>query len=609
MKMVEITGWASLVLLSVMVTSLTEGKILRRQKARYQGDYDGDYEDYDAANENYDATKEVELTSIPKFISTAEAILINEGDTIKLSCIVDKLDNLIIMWKKGNKIIVMNNKPFENDDRIKVEKVPNGNKLSIRLAEEEDAGEYSCQLPYSVEETIELVHNVTVRVKPEIESIPESGLLKVTAGEPVELSCKITQGYPMPEVLWRRQERPMPTGEDSISGLSIYYPTTNRHHSGIYTCSADNGGSEVATAEIKLTVHHPPEIEQNKLFIHNKEENEVEITCTVHASPAAKVDWFKDGTLLVPKENVITRRGNRHTLLLPGIVKGDQSGSYECRAKNALGEAAALTEVSKIAYPAQFTSSADGTDMTKYVLEWIVISASEVSECNIRFKIDDDRKDWMFITANVKKVESDTYAGKVTLEHLNAGKRYVVQIASKNADDYNDFGESFTFATKEDPSKENLEEDLLSETEFLKEYETEVQPAIESEEGSGLNHVLSYEGSGIEEDIVMPSEATNFFPDKMGIEEDIFLPVVPEDKMDIEEDIIAATEGSGEEDDAVLPKRPNSKVLPKKSAEAVVVDDKNPELPKQEKSTSGSRPLIFNSLLGLGIFCIFLFAN
>ena len=80
------------------------------------------------------------------------------------------------MWKKGNKIIVMNNKPFENDDRIKVEKVPNGNKLSIRLAEEEDAGEYSCQLPYSVEETIELVHNVTVRGDSDIKTSNVGGL-------------------------------------------------------------------------------------------------------------------------------------------------------------------------------------------------------------------------------------------------------------------------------------------------------------------------------------------------------------------------------------------------------------------------------------------------
>jgi len=586
---------AVLVFCSMSLSSFIEGKILRK-KAKYQGDYE-DYDDYDAANENYDATKEVELTNIPKFITTAESMMINEGDTIKLSCVVDNLDNLIIMWKKGNKIIAINDKLFEidEDDRTQVEKIPNGNKLTIRLAEEDDAGEYLCQV--TAAETIELVHDVQIRVNPKIESIPESGLMKVTAGEPVELSCKVTQGYPTPEVLWRRKERPMPTGEDFISGLSIYYPTTNRHHSGIYSCSADNGGGQAAVAEIKLTVHHPPEIEQNKLFIQNKDENEVEIVCTVHASPAAKVDWYKDGELLAPKENVITRRGNKHTILLPGIAKGDKLGRYECRAKNALGEATASTEVlSIIAKPAQFTSAADGTDMTKYVLEWVVISTTEVSECNIRFKIDDDSKDWMFITANVKKAEPDTYIGKVTLEHLKPGDRYVVQIASKNADDYNAFSESFTFATKGYPNKEQLEEELLSETEYLQEYETEVEPA----EGSGVDII---------EDMTPPNEAKESFPDKMEIEEDVFLPVAPSEKMEIDEDIVPPLEGSGDDGSGVLPKRPISAVSPKKAVDAVDVNSENSELPEPGKSTSGSRPVTFHSILELCVLCIFILAN
>lgn len=598
-------GILTLAFCSMTLTSFIEGKILRKKAKYQQGDYDYNY-DGDAVHENYDATKEVELTNIPKFITTAESIMIDEGDTIKLACVVDKLDNLIMMWKKGNKIIAIGDKLFEpeEDDRTKLEKIVNGNKLTIRLAEEDDAGEYLCQV--TAAETIELVHDVQIRVKPKIEPRPESGLVKVTAGKPVELSCEVTQGYPTPEVLWRRKERPMPTGEDFISGLSIYYPTTNRHHSGIYTCTADNGGDEDATAEIKLTVHHPPEIEQNKLFIQKKDENEVEIVCTVHASPAAKVEWFKDGDFLPPKKNVITRRGNKHILLLPGIMKGDKIGLYECRAKNALGEAAASTEVSIIPKPAQFTSAADGTDMTKYVLEWIVISHSEVSECNIRFKIDDGSHDWLFITASVKKAEPDTYVGKVTLEHLKPGSRYVVQIASKNGDNYNNFSEAFIFATKGYPNKEHLEEDLLSETDYLEEYETEVQ----QEEGSGSNNVgekineAEETFNDVEENISQEEEK---FSEKMEIEEEVFLPVVPSEKMEIEESIIPSLEGSGDEGSGDLPEDTNSSVSTKDAADAV--DVKDSKLPQPDRSTSGSRPVTFHSILELCVFGIFLLAN
>ena len=65
-------------------------------------------------------------------------------------------------------------------------------------------------------------------------------------------------------------------------------------------------------------------------------------------------------------------------------MKGDQRGNYECRAINELGEAAASTEVSTISHKVKIKSSSEGSDRTKYVLEWIVTSESEVTECIIK---------------------------------------------------------------------------------------------------------------------------------------------------------------------------------------------------------------------------------
>ena len=33
-------------------------------------------------------------------------MMVNEGDTIKLPCVVDRLDNFVIMWKKVNYHII-----------------------------------------------------------------------------------------------------------------------------------------------------------------------------------------------------------------------------------------------------------------------------------------------------------------------------------------------------------------------------------------------------------------------------------------------------------------------------------------------------------------------
>ena len=45
----------------------------------------------------------------------------------------------------------------------------------------------------------------------------------------------------------------MPTGEHSVAARSIVYPVSNRHHSGVYTCSADNGFGEPVNGTVRDT--------------------------------------------------------------------------------------------------------------------------------------------------------------------------------------------------------------------------------------------------------------------------------------------------------------------------------------------------------------------
>ena len=46
----------------------------------------------------------------------------------------------------------------------------------------------------------------------------------------------------------------MPSGEESIRGLSITYTAVTRHHSGVYICDADNGFGDISSATLKLDV-------------------------------------------------------------------------------------------------------------------------------------------------------------------------------------------------------------------------------------------------------------------------------------------------------------------------------------------------------------------
>ncbi len=46
----------------------------------------------------------------------------------------------------------------------------------------------------------------------------------------------------------------MPSGEESIRGLSLTYTAVTRHHSGVYICDADNGFGDISSATLKLDV-------------------------------------------------------------------------------------------------------------------------------------------------------------------------------------------------------------------------------------------------------------------------------------------------------------------------------------------------------------------
>lgn len=314
------------------------------------GSYDySDYTDY-SNNAYEDDTKEEESIRIPEFISHSKNLLVNEGSTIRLPCLVDNLDPRINMiWKKGSKVLALGDNPYDkSDDRIKVEKRKTGNQLVIRMVDFEDAGEYICQV--AATEIIELRHSVNIILAPAVQAVP-SGVVRVKEGSSATLSCQVTRGTPEPVITWKRRERPMSTGEYTIEGESLTFPSTTRHHSGIYICRADNGGAHPATDQVRLDVQHAPIVEQDQLFVHDRDGDELDITCTVHASPQAKVEWFRDSILLSDTERVIriVRMGNKHSLLLPslGDEEQDRGGTYSCRATNSLGQAMAEVNVAK----------------------------------------------------------------------------------------------------------------------------------------------------------------------------------------------------------------------------------------------------------------------
>ena len=80
-------------------------------------------------------------------------------------------------------------------------------------------------------------------------------------------------------------------------------------------------------------------------MIHTSSGDQEELVCIVHSSPHATVTWLKNGQPIDTATNVISQRGNKHSLTLVDINE-DMFGQYTCRATNKLGTVEKSTQIS-----------------------------------------------------------------------------------------------------------------------------------------------------------------------------------------------------------------------------------------------------------------------
>lgn len=416
--------------------------------ADYQADYYNDSEfDYnDDSRELYNKTDETIQRRNPKFVTTQKKLLINSGGTIKLPCEVDQLEGFMLIWLKGTDILSLGSTKQTKDPRIQVESHPNGLSLTVSLAAPSDAGNYTCRIN-SIDQNI-LSHTVDIRVAPEVAVTPSK--LEVAAGQSALLQCQATAGHPKPNLSWTRKSRMFRSGASRLVGSSIEIADVTRHDSGYYTCHGDNGWGYPAHDTLQLEVLHKPEIEQSETFIHTHEGAEVEVTCTVHAAPLATVEWYMNGRLLDPQHNVISARGNRHTLYITGIGSALTHGKYMCRAVNALGEAAKTTVVSGRAKSVMFKNGRVGWAQDRFNLSWWTQSNSLVDQFRIQYKpVHGGNADWTVLdTPAHAGNDGHTFEGSVELVNLMPGAEYVVTVESNNIYGWSEHGDKFEFITQ-----------------------------------------------------------------------------------------------------------------------------------------------------------------
>ena len=96
-------------------------------------DYEEEYDNSDMKTDNHN---EIRISTTPKFQTNPQVMLVNEGDTVRLPCYVDKLEGFVMLWKRNKDIITVGNQII--DKNLRLEETSNGNTLVIGPASPSD---------------------------------------------------------------------------------------------------------------------------------------------------------------------------------------------------------------------------------------------------------------------------------------------------------------------------------------------------------------------------------------------------------------------------------------------------------------------------------------
>lgn len=118
----------------------------------------------------------------------------------------------------------------------------------------------------------------------------------VMAGESVDIQCRVTEGYPTPEVIWSREDgRPLNRNVQQPSGGLLRIINVTLDNEGGFKCTAKNALGTVATVA-RVQVQERPVVfispDPGSILKVQLDET-VRLVCSATGRPAPNITWLK----------------------------------------------------------------------------------------------------------------------------------------------------------------------------------------------------------------------------------------------------------------------------------------------------------------------------
>ncbi|XP_069010926.1 obscurin isoform X11 [Embiotoca jacksoni] len=247
------------------------------------------------------------------------------GEPIALRCEISDPNAQVTWYKDGIKLLEASGQDMLAEGSIRT--------LAFQSAMPSHSGIYSCK---TTDDAMQF--HVDVKAPPLTFSTVSEADQKMTVitGCPIALQCELSD--PTGQVSWYKDGTKLLSqiGVDIQSEgnlRSLVVPSAERTHTGVYRCESKDDDIQFAV-EVKALPAKFSELEENDRNKSVQEGAPIVLSCELSHDPSAHIDWYKDGTKLLPQNNVEIQSDGLKKMLSVPSAENIHAGTYECSTSN-----------------------------------------------------------------------------------------------------------------------------------------------------------------------------------------------------------------------------------------------------------------------------------